>query len=390
MDPILLDQFDINLPLFPDFFSVSRSEDSFEVTTETPNDGTAVQPREKPAPTTARRSQKQLLACLNCRPKKIKVVESVPWPMCDHANLLHSVCANRALAHVAKSSDCNASYRMEMHAPSELCLWSRSFWGYHAHSRRPQTKSHIRTLEKRLRTFEAELEQAMAQIDRKAPSTPRTSLQDTALIEEESQMDCLSTPKSTHLVGPKIAPTTSPVLQGPLQLFRDERGHLRLFGPTSTMLMAAVQPIEIPGWQRLLAPPDDHRMTEEIPQHLQDYLLDHYWRYQNTILQVIHKDAFLEDMKAGRNRYYSKALLYAIFACAARTSCHPEVRRLAFLADESCSKAEPYFLRKATSLLEDEINDAGITTVQCLQLLSLVHCCRSNHTKGWLESGTYL
>ena len=50
---------------------------------------------------------------------------------------------------------------------------------------------------------------------------------------------------------------------------------------------------------------------------------------------------------------------------------------------------EPYLLKKATTLVEEELrNNAGITTVQSLQLLSVIYCCTyASDNKGWMDSG---
>lgn len=254
---------------------------------------------------------------------------------------------------------------------------------------RSRSNHHVRLheLEKDINEYGAGLEDVRRKIGRDASSTSRSYGDDGNTRDEEVASDSLQIAQSAYTAVQEATFQVAPV-QGPSDLFKDKRGHVRLFGAMSAPFMMERGLNDIIGWRHLISPPDDHPLADEIPQHLQNYLLDHYWRYQNTILQIVHKEAFLEDFKAGRRRYYSKALLYAIFACAARTSCHMQVRRLAFSADEPLLGTEPYFLRKATSLIDEELNDAGITTVQCLQLLSLVHCCRSDHTKGWLESGT--
>lgn len=120
---------------------------------------------------------------------------------------------------------------------------------------------------------------------------------------------------------------------------------------------------------------------------LQDYLLDLYWNYQNTVLQVVHKEAFLNDMETGRTRYFSKLLLYCIFACAARIADRPDVRALALSTDDDLDEEQPYFVKKATDLMEHELKRPQITTIQSLQLLSVIDCARSNDTKGWLYTG---
>lgn len=129
--------------------------------------------------------------------------------------------------------------------------------------------------------------------------------------------------------------------------------------------------------------------VNDIAPEIQEYLLDHFWKYPNAILQFVHREAFVQDMEAGRGKYFSKALLYSIFACAARFSDRPEIRALAISPDESPGSPEPYLLHKATSLLEVELRNPGIPTVQCLFATSVIHSARSDHRRAWLDTGTF-
>ena len=179
---------------------------------------------------------------------------------------------------------------------------------------------------------------------------------------------------------------TAQLYQTHSNLIPDDQGQLRLFGATCTLQAAENIASSSTGWRELIVQ-DSPLLDDDITPALQEHLLDHYWRYHHPITHFIEKKAFIQDMEAGRNRYFSKALLYAMFACAGRTSEIPEVRALASTMGEGNMNKEPYLLRKATALAEEEICKPGITTVQCLQLLSVVHSNRSNNTKGWLESG---
>lgn len=167
----------------------------------------------------------------------------------------------------------------------------------------------------------------------------------------------------------------------------DELGQLRFFGPTSALHTTESVCSSFVHWGDFTTK-NDGQFNDDIPARLQEYLLDQYWKYQHTVLQVIHKEAFLHDMRSGQCRYFSKALLYAIFACAARISDIPDVRALTFSTDKGSDRGESYLFKKATVLVEEELEHARITTIQALQLLSVIHCSQSADTKGWIESGT--
>lgn len=169
----------------------------------------------------------------------------------------------------------------------------------------------------------------------------------------------------------------------------DEVGQYRFFGPTSSLHTTENVSSNFVQWSEKttkIEVPDQ----QDISPLLRDHLLEQYWKYQHTVLQVVHREAFLLDMKSGQYRYYSQALLYAILASAAVFSEAPEIRALSLSKDDEPGGAKPYLLRKASELVEDELeNNAGITTIQGLQLLSAIYCRRSADTKGWMESGPY-
>lgn len=170
------------------------------------------------------------------------------------------------------------------------------------------------------------------------------------------------------------------------QLQSDETGQLRFFGTTSSLHTAESTSSSFVQWGDFTSK-SDSLVHNEIPTSLQESLLERYWKYQHTVLQVIHREAFLHDMNTGQCRYYSKALLYSIFACAARISENEKIRALAFSKEDSTDDP-PYLLKRAIDLTQEELDiNPGITTIQSLQLLSVIHCTRSADTKGWMESG---
>jgi hypothetical protein len=169
------------------------------------------------------------------------------------------------------------------------------------------------------------------------------------------------------------------------QFHADESGQVRFFGPNSSLHTNEKASSSYVKWDDGNRDTDDR---DDIASMLRDHLLEQCWKFQHTVLQVVHREAFLQDMHASRSRYFIKALLYAILANAAVFSEAPEIRALVLSKDEDPEGSKPYLLRKASELVELEVeNDAGVTTVQSLALLSAVHCRRGADTKGWLESG---
>ena len=170
------------------------------------------------------------------------------------------------------------------------------------------------------------------------------------------------------------------------QLNSDEGGQLHFFGPTSSLHLTESVSSSILHWGASTTK-GERQIQDDVSLELQSYLLDVYWNYQNPGLQIIHREAFLNDMATGQTRYFSRLLLYCVFASAARISDRPEIRALAISADDDLEDDQPYFVKKASELLEHELKRPQITTIQSLQLLSVLDCAKSNDTKGWLYSG---
>ena len=294
----------------------------------------------------------RMLACLSCRQQKIKCSrKTLP---CDRCERLQIQCV----------------------VPEED---ERS---------RPSSKSHIRDLEKQILSLQKQLRETELRAHRNLYLTPPTSSEvsvddmgPTLGNDFEESVDGFDT-RSRKTSHPLIA---SLCAENP-HFREDESGRVRYYGPTSSLHTSEKPSCNFIKWDDGSVDPDDHQV--DISPTLRDHLLDRYWRFQHQVLQIVHREAFLQDMQAGRSHYYSKALLYAILANAAMSSEVPEIRALVLSRDEDPEGSKPYLLRRAAEMTEHEIeNNVGVTTVQSLQLLSAVYSRRGADTKGWLESG---
>ncbi|KAG5305122.1 pathway-specific nitrogen regulator NirA [Histoplasma capsulatum G186AR] len=177
-------------------------------------------------------------------------------------------------------------------------------------------------------------------------------------------------------------------------------GRVKYGGPTSSLHLTVKEHEEGESWSTLSAwgaratgPPFGCRL--EVDMDTQNYLLDLYWKYQHTELQVFHQGAFMRDMAAGRTGFYSKTLLYCIMACAARISPRPEIRVLVLPSDRVHRGKEPShpgdhqcLFAEASRLLEEERENPGVTTIQSLLLLSVIYCAFSNDMAGLALTNT--
>jgi hypothetical protein len=171
------------------------------------------------------------------------------------------------------------------------------------------------------------------------------------------------------------------------KLNSDEEGQFKFFGPTSSLhLTESVSLSLLESWSEKY----DARNTyfhDEFDLETQSHLLDIYWTYQHGVLQVFDKELFLHGMRTRKSRYFSKALLYCIYACAARISDRPALRNLVLPATDDFEEQQPYLIATATNLIDLELKRPQITTIQALLLLSVVYCALSKDTKGWLFTG---
>lgn len=247
--------------------------------------------------------------------------------------------------------------------------------------RLPCSKKVIRELQNRIKSLEDELQVAQEALAEQSNSggsrKSYIGARQSQPVESPSSMNANSQDSPLSLL--------ARLCSGQDQLNVDSAGQLRFFGPTSSLHVTESVSSSILNWETIRSRPTTHWQSLLSPS-LQNELLELYWTFQNPVLQVVHKEAFLEGMLTG-SQYYSDLLLCCILASAARISDSAEVRALALVRDEIGDEDVPYFVKIATTLLEQELRRPSITTVQSLLLLSVADCANGNDTKGWLYAG---
>lgn len=137
-------------------------------------------------------------------------------------------------------------------------------------------------------------------------------------LELESQMqqsplslEIIATSCSQHRIsspGQRSSTPGSLLSQNPIirlcgsqgKLNGKDAGKLRYFGPTSSLHLTE-------SVQRCLK---RQKFCRRRAVAIQLYLLDLYWKYQHTVLQIIHKAAFLAGMEVGHGPYFSVFCYY--------------------------------------------------------------------------------
>ena len=287
-----------------------------------------------------------------------------------------------------------------------LCSNIERILTYHLHS--PSSKSHIRKLENRIALLEAALEAATGNAQDKfteiAAETPPTLMEaPNTMIPEFETSSPLQIPSLMMELPTISTSSSSDSLPGDgedesdniisrlcgrqWKLNSDEEGQFKYFGPTSSLHLteSVSSSLLAQGFPRSASEntPFDQMIDNETHLHL----LDRYWTYQHTILQVFDREEFLEGLKTRQGKYYSKALLYTIYACAARISDRPALRDMVVPSQDDLSPNEPYLVATAAKLIDQELERPRLTSIQALLLMSVIYSSLSKDTKGWLSTG---
>lgn len=161
-------------------------------------------------------------------------------------------------------------------------------------------------------------------------------------------------------------------------------GRLRFFGPASNFHIYADH--NAPVDQR--ETPEQVRRTERIIRSLSidthDYLMNSFWDHYNSVLQIVHRGAFEEDMANSKNKYYSGFLHISILAMGYRFADldRDDMKKITG-GDRECT-----LHREAKYMLDMELErPGGIPSVQAFLLLGDLECGVGRDNTGWMYAG---
>ncbi|KAI5360831.1 hypothetical protein Slin15195_G087470 [Septoria linicola] len=115
-----------------------------------------------------------------------------------------------------------------------------------------------------------------------------------------------------------------------------------------------------------------------------DYLLDLFWQHYNSVLHVVHQEAFNEDRAHGRTQFYSGFLHVCILAMAFRFSdkSRPDMQRIALPNRESSLH------REAKYMLDLELeHPGGVPSIAALLILGDSEVGVGRDNVGWMYAG---
>ncbi|KAI1743177.1 fungal-specific transcription factor domain-containing protein [Xylaria scruposa] len=161
-------------------------------------------------------------------------------------------------------------------------------------------------------------------------------------------------------------------------------GTLRFFGPTANCHVHA----ESPSRYHSRESPEQIRRAERVIRSLtpktHDYLMQSFWKYHNSVLQVIDRAAFEADRGSENPKYYSYFLHIIILAvgwrCANKDHC--DIARI------NLGNYESTLHREARYMLDVELErPTGVPSVQSLLLLGDLECGVGRDNAGWMYAG---
>ncbi|KAI1127442.1 fungal-specific transcription factor domain-containing protein [Nemania abortiva] len=161
-------------------------------------------------------------------------------------------------------------------------------------------------------------------------------------------------------------------------------GKLRFFGATANCHVYA----EAPGRHDSRESPEKIRRAERIIRSLtpktHDYLMQCFWKYHNSVLQVIDKATFEADRGSENPKYYSSFLHIVMLAVGWRFANKDRCD----IARINIGNYESTIHREARYMLEIELEGPmGIPTVQSLLLLGDLECGVGRDATGWMYAG---
>ena len=114
--------------------------------------------------------------------------------------------------------------------------------------------------------------------------------------------------------------------------------------------------------------------------------MDLFWDYYNSVLHIVHKEAFNEDMQSGSSKYYSGFLHISILAMGYRfADLEREDMKKITLGNRECT-----LHREAKYMLDMELErPGGIPSVQAFLLLGDLECGVGRDNTGWMYAGKF-
>ncbi|ORY18151.1 fungal-specific transcription factor domain-domain-containing protein [Clohesyomyces aquaticus] len=160
-------------------------------------------------------------------------------------------------------------------------------------------------------------------------------------------------------------------------------GRVRFFGPTTNMHILTRSTIDAGRTSETFWPIS--ALVRDLSPATHDYLIDLFFDCHNSAMHIVHKWAFLDDLKEGGTQWYSNFLHMCLLAEGYRYAdkSRADIKKLACPGPESST-----FHTKAKKMVELElVKPGGVPSIQALFLLGDLEVGIGRDDTGWMFAG---
>lgn len=166
--------------------------------------------------------------------------------------------------------------------------------------------------------------------------------------------------------------------------YNKNNGHTRYYGPTTNIHVYSDLSLTTTATDSWEQNKRTGRVIRDLSSEAHDYLMELYWTYYNTVMHIVHKQAFCRDRENGGTQYYSGFLHICLLAMGFRFAdkTKPEMQKI------SLGNRESTLHREAKYLFEYELDKPGeLSGVQALLILGDLECGLARDNTGWMYAG---
>jgi hypothetical protein len=164
--------------------------------------------------------------------------------------------------------------------------------------------------------------------------------------------------------------------------YNKNSGQTRYYGPTTNIhVYSDLTTTVTDSWEQNKR---TGRVIRDLSSETHDYLMELYWTYYNSVMHIVHKQAFYRDRENGGTQYYSGFLHICLLAMGFRFAdkMKPEIQKI------SLGNRESILHREAKYLFEYELDKPGdLPGVQALLVLGDLECGLARDNTGWMYAG---
>jgi hypothetical protein len=184
-------------------------------------------------------------------------------------------------------------------------------------------------------------------------------------------------------VKPEHVSVIKRLLPSPIR-FDMASGRVRYFGPTTNMNVLSTTDPNSDLEQRQTHWPIGLLLRDLSPE-AHNYLMDLFWTCHNSVIHLVHFDAFYLDQERGASQFYSTFLHITMLATGYRYAdkSRPGIQQLALKGPIMSTLHEK---AKAMATLEIE-RPGGIPLIQAFSLLGALEFYSGRDDTGWVYTG---